>query len=261
MFQCGSCFGYYDYRDNVYRKLYNTTLRFVQSFQVPYCYQIILNQNNIQSEYISSKGLTGRFLPAGTFPSTILALEYVYGLACPIPNIKETGIIVESFNLTRVAYDKNYLITRNEVIVNFTGNIRLTLLMNLAFDRHYKLCGYDGQIRNLGLTFDTYTEIEHQTIIGRICAVTQIFCNGTLQQYNSVDACKEYLTRNLPYGTYDRADQGNVVCRIIHAGFVPLLPSVHCPHVGPNGGGACTDKTINFYYEQPDFLGCAHKYI
>ncbi|CAF3894014.1 unnamed protein product, partial [Rotaria sp. Silwood1] len=55
-----------------------------------------------------------------------------------------------------------------------------------------------------------------------------------------------------------RGDQGNVICRFIHTYFVPLLPSIHCPHVGPTGG-ACADKTIDFYYNQTNFLACGHK--
>ncbi|CAF1502801.1 unnamed protein product [Rotaria sp. Silwood1] len=56
-----------------------------------------------------------------------------------------------------------------------------------------------------------------------------------------------------------RGDQGNVICRFIHTYFVPLLPSIHCPHVGSTGGGACADKTIDFYYNQTNFLACGHK--
>jgi hypothetical protein len=130
----------------------------------------------------------------------------------------------------------------------------------MAFDENYKLCGYEGQIRNLGLTLDTYTDEEHQANINNLCAVQQIFCNGTLQQYTSVEQCIEYLTTNVTYGSFDRGDQGNVACRLIHIKFVPLLPSVHCPHVGPTGGAACYNKTIDFYYEQPNFLACAAKY-
>ncbi|CAF4831110.1 unnamed protein product [Rotaria sp. Silwood1] len=129
----------------------------------------------------------------------------------------------------------------------------------MAFDKDYKLCGYEGQIRNFGLTFDPSTDVERQGTIYLICNVTQTFCFGTLQQYSSVDECEQYLMTNVSYGSYDRGDQGNVACRSIHAYFVSLFPSVHCSHVGPTGGGACTDKTIDFYYNQPNFLGCACK--
>ncbi len=152
------------------------------------------------------------------------------------------------------------MITQSEFIVNVTGNKQLTFFANMAFDKDYKLCGYDGRIRNFGLTFDTYTDVEHQAQIELVCVVAQTFCNGTLQQYASVAACIQFLTTQIPYGSFDGADQGNVACRIIHTNFVPLLPSVHCPHVGPTGGAACYNKTIDFYYEQPNFLACAAKY-
>ncbi|CAF1216963.1 unnamed protein product [Rotaria sp. Silwood1] len=231
----------------------------LSSLQYPICAQILLNQNGIQSKYISSRGLSGRVIPAGTFPNKILALEYLYGLQCPIPNLPPRPYTIQSVELVHIAYDDRYLITQNEIIVHLTGNKRLTVFTNMAFDKDYKLCGYEGQIRNFGLTFDPSTNIERQGIIYLICNITQTFCNGPLKQYSSVNKCIQYLTTSVPYGSYDRGDQGNVACRTIHVYFVPLLPSVHCPHVGPTGGGACTDKTINFYYNQPNFLKCAHK--
>ena len=130
----------------------------------------------------------------------------------------------------------------------------------MAFDENYKLCAYDGQVRNPGLTFDATTDAQQQANINMICAATQMFCNGTLQQYDSVSQCVQFLMTNVSYGTYDRGDQGNVACRLTHIKLVPLLPSVHCAHVGPTGGGTCTDKTAASYYNSTDFLGCAYKY-
>ena len=28
---------------------------------------------------------------------------------------------------------------------------------------------------------------------------------------------------------------------MVHQNMVPFRPSVHCPHIGPNGGGYCDD--------------------
>ncbi|CAF5139208.1 unnamed protein product, partial [Rotaria sp. Silwood1] len=214
----------------------------LSSLLFPVCAQILLDQNNIQSQYISPKGLSGRVIPAGTFPTKILALEYLYGLQCSIPNLPPRPYNIQTVDL---------------VLVYLTGNKQLTVFTIMAFDKDYKLCGYEGQIRNFGLTFDPSTDVERQGTIYLICNVTQTFCFGTLQQYSSVDECEQYLMTNVSYGSYDRGDQGNVACRSIHAYFVPLFPSVHCSHVGPTGGGACTNKTIDFYYNQPNFLGCA----
>ncbi|CAF5159180.1 unnamed protein product, partial [Rotaria sp. Silwood1] len=105
---------------------------------------------------------------------------------------------------------------------------------------------------------DPHINEERQAKINTICNVTQRFCTGTLQQYSSFNDCQQLLRTQIPYGSYDRADQGNVICRFVHTYFVPLLPSVRCPHVSPTGG-ACTDKTIDFYYNQTNFLACAHK--
>lgn len=30
-------------------------------------------------------------------------------------------------------------------------------------------------------------------------------------------------------------------CRHFHARYVDISPSVHCPHIGPTGGGKCTE--------------------
>ena len=32
-----------------------------------------------------------------------------------------------------------------------------------------------------------------------------------------------------------------LLCRMVHQNMVPLRPEVHCPHIGPSGGGYCVD--------------------
>ncbi|CAF3923256.1 unnamed protein product [Rotaria sp. Silwood1] len=205
-------------KNKIYQRLYNATY---QSLLPPLCSQVLFNDNNIQSKYISA-------------------------------NAEEYGI--QSFDLVRIAYDEKYLITHIEFIAHLGTNTRMTFFTAIAFDKNYKICGYDGQIRNPGLTLDPRTNEQREAKINTICNVTQRFCTGTLQQYSSFNDCQQFLRTQIPYGSYDRADQGNVISY-----FVPLLPSIHCPHVGPTGGGACTDKTIDFYYNQTNFLACAHK--
>jgi hypothetical protein len=39
--------------------------------------------------------------------------------------------------------------------------------------------------------------------------------------------------------------------RLFHAKYVPLLPEVHCSHIGPTGGGQCTDD-VPFTPEKAD---------
>lgn len=96
--------------------------------------------------------------------------------------------------------------------------------------------------------------------IDQIRTVENMYCKGNANQYPSIDACKQYLRTEVSFGNYDQGDQSNVACRLTHSYFIPINPFRYCPRVGPSGGGICTNKTFDFYYNQPDFLACAHKY-
>ena len=41
--------------------------------------------------------------------------------------------------------------------------------------------------------------------------------------------------------------RNTLLCRMVHQNMVPFRPSVHCPHIGPTGGGYCDDT--------PDYVG------
>ncbi|CAF4765097.1 unnamed protein product, partial [Rotaria sp. Silwood2] len=209
-FQCQNCHDLRNNKKSIYKKLYDATQRTLGSLLFPVCQQILFNTNNIQSQYISSKGLSGRVIPVGTFTDTVLALEYLYGILCPIQNSLPRPVVIQGTDLVHIAYDKEYFITRSEFIAKLTGGKRLTFFVSMAFDKNFKLCGYDGQIRNPGLTLDALTEAERQFRINVVCTIAQQFCNGTLQQYSSIDDCKQYLKANVPYGTFDRGDQESV---------------------------------------------------
>ncbi|CAF3850086.1 unnamed protein product, partial [Rotaria sp. Silwood1] len=58
-------------KNKIYQRLYAATY---QSLLPPICPQVLFNDNNIQSKYISPNGLSGRVISIGTFPSAILAL-------------------------------------------------------------------------------------------------------------------------------------------------------------------------------------------
>jgi hypothetical protein len=93
-----------------------------------------------------------------------------------------------------------------------------------------------------------------------ICAVTQMRCTGPNTQWSSIGECVAALSAK-PYGNYDAAWGDNVVCRTIHLVLTQVRPDVsysgsisttekmltcyqvHCPHVGPSGGGKCVPQT------------------
>jgi hypothetical protein len=74
-----------------------------------------------------------------------------------------------------------------------------------------------------------------------ICETAQTYCNGTNTQYSSLTSCYQYLTQEVRFGEAYEFGRNTLVCGMVHQNMVPFRPSVHCPHIGPTGGGYCTD--------------------
>lgn len=112
------------------------------------------------------------------------------------------------------------------------------------FDKEGRIERFDLVDRNLGLWMiesgvNNYTDpaVRQQTI-GEICQTHELFCNDENEQYNSTEACIEFLS-SIDYGTPDQIWSNTTICRFIHVLLVPFRPEVHCPHIGPSGGGEC----------------------
>ena len=93
-----------------------------------------------------------------------------------------------------------------------------------------------------------------------ICSTAEKYCVGpALKQYDSTTQCHTYLTTVTRFGeayelgarfwgsfpvelslTWDTG-RNTLLCRMVHQNMVPLRPAVHCPHIGPSGGGYCVD--------------------
>ena len=225
------------------------------------CASIILNQT-VRRSYIADS-LIGRVQPVGTFHTTAFALEYLYGLLCNIPNLPPRRNVLNSVTTLSLTYDPNHYRTSFKIRVNLDSAKKLVFFGILAFDDQWKLCGYEAVIQNLGLTFDPLAS-QHASVIAQLCTAIQSICpvGSPKEQYCSQNQCISFLSEpNTPFGTYDRADQNNVVCRLIHVQLAQIDPVVHCPHLGKTGGGKCTDKPADYYFEETtDFVQCAHRY-
>jgi hypothetical protein len=126
---------------------------------------------------------------------------------------------------------------------------------------------YDAWIPDLDLFspfihgFDIYTLDGMSQVIQEICGLQAQTCVGPNTVYDGVDDCMRTLAAK-PFGRSDETWGDNVVCRIVHvlltkirpeAGFTFEHPEffrsdfrqVHCPHVGPTGGGKCIDVEYN----------------
>jgi hypothetical protein len=119
---------------------------------------------------------------------------------------------------------------------------------------------------NLSSTVDL-TPILHEKLATSICTTATKFCNGTNLQYQNQTACENHLVNETRFGEGWEWGMDTVSCRMvsrivyrfavtillfkgvytdgyqtqIHQNMVPLRPEVHCPHIGPSGGGMCVD--------------------
>ena len=51
----------------------------------------------------------------------------------------------------------------------------------------------------------------------------------------------QFLTKEVRFGAAYELGRNTLLCRMVHQNMVPFRPGVHCPHVGPTGGGYCDD--------------------
>ncbi|CAF1422289.1 unnamed protein product [Adineta ricciae] len=244
----------------VQKKLKEATVRFLNTIKQGICVEMILNAT-VRNQYISSN-LIGRVQPVGTFLTTDTATEYLYGLLCAIPNLPLKSILIDTLDLLQWGFDPNYYRTFFKLQINLQSTKKITLLTMIAFDEQFKVCGYEAVVPNAGLTLDFAPE-EYSFVISNLCQAIQITCpvGSSNQQYTDVNECISFLSEpQTPFGSYDRADQNNVVCRLIHIQLAAIAPAIHCPHVGKTGGGACTNKTSQSYFEgMSDFVSCAYQ--
>ncbi|KAJ7478208.1 hypothetical protein FB451DRAFT_1556975 [Mycena latifolia] len=79
-----------------------------------------------------------------------------------------------------------------------------------------------------------------------ICAVQaqSQTCVGDDTLYVSPPACVQTLAEK-PFGRLDEPLGDSVVCRSIHVLLTKFRPEVHCPHVGPTGGGKSVHVAYN----------------
>lgn len=114
------------------------------------------------------------------------------------------------------------------------------------FDEHGAVDKYQAWVPNLQAWTRASSGIDYSSMQVQegaakgLCPVIQQRCQGKDQQYASVEDCAQQLGAK-PFGNFDEAWGDNIACRTIHIILTMVRPDVHCPHVGPTGGGKCVD--------------------
>lgn len=160
------------------------------------------------------------------------------------------------------------LINFNLSSLNLISPIQIQSYIN--FDADGKLSQYDAVFKWLDWQFTTLiaagavllgttnTTVVQETITNlvaeSICTTEVEYCVGDLQQYADKDACLSFLTTQVPFGEAWQLGMNTLVCRDLHVNMLPFRPDVHCAHVGPTGGGYCSDeRDYSTYVTDPFF--------
>ncbi|EOD45455.1 hypothetical protein UCRNP2_7827 [Neofusicoccum parvum UCRNP2] len=214
---------------------------------------------------------TGRISPVGNFSGFEDSIEYFFGLA-PTPQTNQVGLglfeaDVVSFTSGCAEVAASVVYLKGGAVNNETGGLiegsPVTTLKQVAFwkfDEDGLVLQYDAWIPNLqlwtnvanGIDFANRT-VQQGTVAQALCPNIQKMCTGKDQQYQNVEDCTAQLMAK-KFGTFDEAWGDNVVCRQIHVLLTGIRPDIHCPHVGPTGGGKCVDIDYRQEYFDDDAL-------
>ncbi|KAL9607707.1 MAG: hypothetical protein Q9167_007399 [Letrouitia subvulpina] len=214
---------------------------------------------------------TGRITPVGNFSGFDDSTEYFFALA-PIPQppsydaFTKAEVVEFTSGSPDVAASVVYF-TSSVVNPNATNNGEfINYLKQVAFwrfDEKGAVLKYDAWIPNVRLYGSTTTpgsgpgtvappspEVQ-ASIIQTLCGTTQQLCTGANTQYNSTEDCVRTLSQRR-FGDLDNIWDDNVTCRRIHILLARIRPEIHCPHVGPTGGGKCVPVSYNDVYFKDD---------
>lgn len=89
-------------------------------------------------------------------------------------------------------------------------------------------------------------------VLTNLCEQIQARCTKGNQQYLDIATCTLQLQLLTRFGTFGEVWGNDVVCRLIHVILAKIRPEVHCPHVGPTGGGKCVDVEYDAVYIDQD---------
>lgn len=197
-------------------------------------------------------------LNPGSF--TLLGVPVAYTIThfAANQNIISVALIVD-FNITALGVVNPVEVCFSLSAFQQTNIVLTTTKVDFwaTFNEAGQIDQYDATFRYLQWQFDSLMSVgqtelglnstsEVETAVGEklaasICATAQTYCNGTNLQYNSAAACYEYLTQEVRFGQAYEMGMNTLLCRMVHQNMVPYRPDVHCSHIGPTGGGYCTD--------------------
>lgn len=242
--------------------------------------------NAVQAKMINSTlfadNVKGRVDVTRTFDGPELNTEYLFGLFATLSlNPSAVSLLGYPINYTITHFAANQNIAAASVIVTFNfASLGVIVPVEVdtwnLFDADGKILQYDATFRWFQYLYDfLFTAVApkiNATTTGQvttyftraiaqgICSTHQQYCNGTNTQYSSFADCANFITSQIRFGASYELGMNTVLCRMVHENMIPYRPDVHCPHIGPTGGGMCVDdatypaKVLQPYFTNAPFV-------
>ncbi|KAL8675480.1 MAG: hypothetical protein Q9168_000181 [Polycauliona sp. 1 TL-2023] len=253
------------------KRNFDTISKIYKLTQYPNNLAFIANGSASVPPGLFNKNAKGRITPVGNFTGFDESAEYFFALA-PMASpptysvFSDVRVVEFTSGCPSVASSVVYFNT-TVLNPNATNNGQyLTTLKQVAFwefDRHGDVVKYDAWIPNLRLYFSITSGLGNtvappppeaqSAVIRQLCTTAHSLCTGNNTQYATFDDCVEILTAK-PFGDGDNIWADSVICRQIHLLLTRIRPDVHCPHVGPTGGGKCVDVAFDDGYLDDEAL-------
>eukprot|EP01124_Arcella_intermedia_P036023 TRINITY_DN933_c0_g1_i1.p1 TRINITY_DN933_c0_g1~~TRINITY_DN933_c0_g1_i1.p1 ORF type:complete len:262 (+),score=32.29 TRINITY_DN933_c0_g1_i1:47-832(+) len=203
-----------------------------------------------------SRDVTGIVGDLGTFSGKKLVAEYFCQARVQLPGF--VSFVDGTFSIRSETIDRKartaWMITRVDMQMNgwsVGGTFDFPLSIQLKFNEHAKLESFSIAVYHLTsiLTWQsTQAGAYLASILGTAptpadfitsyCTIINQLCTGLNKQYNDQATCETAMAA-MTYFSTPLYFSNSLTCRVNHIPMATVDPALHCPHVGPSGGGAC----------------------
>ncbi|KAG9243982.1 hypothetical protein BJ878DRAFT_95672 [Calycina marina] len=243
-----------------FARLYDLQVKFYDAFLWP----ANLEQMAAINSTLLAEDVIGRIDITRNFEGRELNTEYLFGLfaqSAQHPEIITLVGVPVSYEI--IHFTANQYITSAAVRLQFNfTSLGLTVPVEIDSWNTYNEA---GEITQFDVTFRYWQWlVDHvitasapkvgatspeeaitklgQLVAQGVCSTHQMYCTGGNTQYADFNACLSYLTNATRFGQAYELGRDTLLCRSLHRNMVPYRPEVHCPHIGPAGGGMCGDE-------------------
>lgn len=244
-----------------FSQLWDANKKFLDNF----IYPADVNQAKAINSTILAEDVQGRIDITRTFNGRELNTEYLFGLfanlAAAAPGSVTLLGVPLSYEILHFAANQNIASSLTRFQFNFTAlNLIVPVEIDAwnTFNAQGQISQYDATFKHWQWTVDYLLQaaakkfltptkeatvtLLTQAIAKSICQTSMTYCNATNTiQYKTSEECFAFLTSKVRFGEAYELGKNTLLCRMVHQNMVPFRPEVHCPHIGPTGGGYCVD--------------------